>query len=126
VGTLTKKQNDFILHYVQTRNIFQSAIEAGYSLSYAKSKSHELLKNPLIQEKVTYLTDEYFKNKFQALALDSIKELSVVLGDSENRATQFKAIQYILSQAKITDQEDNREVFIEAIIPPEYAIYGIE
>ena len=82
MGTLTKRQTDFIIYYVESRNIFQSAIDAGYSPTYAKSRSHELLKNPLIKEQITHLLESYYKEQFQELALKSIKNLSDVIEDS--------------------------------------------
>ena len=105
VGTLTKRQNDFILQYVETRNIYQSAIQAGYSHTYAKSRSHELLKNPLISEQITNLTESLYKEHFQEIATTAIKKLSEVVQDSENRSTQLQAIKYTLEQAGVTNTE---------------------
>ena len=105
MGTLTKKQFDFVLYYVQTRNIFQSAISAGYSQSYSKSKAHELLKNPLVSEQITNLTESHFKEEFQRLAVNGINALSNIIKDEENRATQLQAIKYTLEQAGITNKE---------------------
>ncbi len=113
MGTLTKRQSDFILHYVESRNIFKSAIDAGYSKSYAKSKSHELLKNPLIKEQITHLTESYYKEQFQELAIKSIKELAGVIEDSENRGSQLRAIQYVLSQAGVAEHDKQQTGTIE-------------
>ena len=113
MGTLTKKQTAFILHYVESRNIFQSAVNAGYSISFAKSRSHELLKNPLIKEQITHLTEVYYKEQFQELALKSIKELAGVIEDSHNRASQLKAIQYVLSEAGMAGQSESQTGTIE-------------
>ena len=113
MGTLTKKQNDFILYYVKSRNIFQSAIDAGYSITYAKSRSHELLKSPLISEQITNLTESYYKEQFQELATKSIQALVGVIEDEGNRSTQLQAIKYVLSEAKITEQTDSQTGIIE-------------
>jgi len=113
VGTLTKKQSDFILHYVESRNIFQSAIDAGYSPTYAKSRSHELLRNPFIKEQITHLTESYYKQQFEELATKSIKELAGVIEDSENRSTQLQAIKYVLSEAGATEQPNSEAGTIE-------------
>ena len=113
MGILTKKQTDFILHYVNSRNIFQSAIDAGYSPSYAKSKSHELLKNPLISEKITNLTESYYKEQFQELATKSIKALAGVIEDDESRSSQLQAIKYVLNEAGFTEQADSTTGTIE-------------
>lgn len=113
MGTLTKRQTDFIVHYVATRNIYQSAISAGYSKIFAKSRSHELLKNPLISEKITHLEDKYYKDQFKELALSSIKELAGVIADETNRASQLQAIKYIMTQAGVTDVDDSQTGVIE-------------
>ena len=110
---MTKRQTDFILHYVESRNIFQSALLAGYSESYAKSRSHELLQNSLIKENITHLTEAYFKEQFKELAIKSIKELAGVIEDAENRSPQLQAIKYVLSEAGITEQDDSQTGTIE-------------
>ena len=113
MGTLTKKQTDFIIHYVESRNIFQSAIDAGYSLTYAKSRSHELLKNPAIAEKITHLTESYYKEQFQELATKSIKALAGVIEDIESRSTQLQAIKYVLNEAGLAEQDEKQTGTIE-------------
>ena len=113
MGALTKRQSDFILHYVESRNTVQSAVDAGYSISYAKSKGHLLLKNPLIKEQITHLTESYYKEQFQELASKSIKNLSDVIEDSENRGSQLRAIQYVLSQAGVAEQDEKQTSVIE-------------
>ncbi len=113
MGTLTKRQTDFAIHFVKSRNIFKSAISAGYSPTFAKSRSHELLKNPLISEKITHLENKYFKDQFQELALDAVKTLSDILADNQNRATQLQSVKYILHEAGITDQPDSDSGTIE-------------
>jgi phage terminase small subunit len=113
VGTLTKKQTDFIIHYVESRNIFQSALLAGYSQTFAKSRSHELLKNPAISEKITNLTESYYKEQFQELATKSIKALAGVIEDIESRSTQLQAIKYVLNEAGLAEQDKKQTGTIE-------------
>ena len=113
MSTLTKRQHEFCIAYVESRNISKSAMVAGYSNSYAKSKSHLLLKNPAILEQVTHLSKSYYKTHFEEIATTAIKELSDVVQDSENRATQFKAIQYVLAKAGVTEQVDSKTGTIE-------------
>ena len=113
MGTLTKKQTDFIIHYVESRNIFQSAIDAGYSQTFAKSRSHELLKNPAISEKITNLTESYYKEQFQELATKSIKALAGIIEDTESRSTQLQAIKYVLNEAGLTEQDEKQTGTIE-------------
>lgn len=113
MGNLTKRQTDFIIHYVASRNIYQSAIDAGYSSTYAKSRSHELLKNPAIAEQITHLTESYYKEQFQELATKSIKALAGVIEDEESRSTQLQAIKYVLNEAGFTEQADSQTGTIE-------------
>ena len=119
MGTLTKRQIDFTIHFVESRNIFQSAISAGYSKSYAKSKSHLLLKNPLIMEQITHLSDRYYKEQFQELALDSIKSLKGVINDAENRSSQLSAIKYTLDASGVVSDNDSEkgEIQIKIRLP---------
>lgn len=42
---LTPKQQKFADNYIETGNLYQSAIEAGYSTSYARSSASKLLEN---------------------------------------------------------------------------------
>lgn len=90
---------DFALHYVQTRNSEKSALNAGYSKSFARKRSHELLKNPDIKEKIAHFEDIYYREQFKRLALKSIKELENIISDSESRGPQLQAIKYTLEQA---------------------------
>ena len=42
---LNQRQKAFADEYLVTGNVYQSAIRAGYSENYAKSRSHEMLEN---------------------------------------------------------------------------------
>ena len=121
MGTLTKRQSDFIIYYVESRNIFQSAINAGYSKSYAKSRSHELLSNPRIKKQITHFIEAYFKQEFQELATKSIKALAGVIEDTENRSSQLQAIKYVLSEAGVAEQDDKQTgtISIKVTLPKE-------
>ena len=113
MGSLTKRQSDFILYYVESRNTVQSALDAGYSKSYAKSRSHELLKNPAIAEQITHLTETYYREQFKELATKSIKNLADVIEDEENRSTQLQAIKYVLNEAGLAEQDEKQTGIIE-------------
>jgi len=52
---LTPKQEIFCLKYFEMGNARQSALAAGYSYSYARSNSHELLRKPAIQARIAKL-----------------------------------------------------------------------
>ena len=45
LAKLSQKQKDFADEYIISGNATQAAIEAGYSVNYAKSQSHKLLVN---------------------------------------------------------------------------------
>ena len=118
MGTLTKRQHDFCIAYVESRNISKSAMVAGYSSSYAKSKSHLLLKNPAILEQVTHLSESYYKNHFEQIGLTAIKNLSDVVSDAENRPTQLSAIKYVLDAVGATaDDSKNGTIEIKVKLP---------
>jgi len=52
---LTRQQREFCHRYVVTRNIHRSALEAGYSAGYAKSRSYQLIKEAAIQDYIKQL-----------------------------------------------------------------------
>ncbi len=118
---MTKKQSDFILHYVESRNAREACRLAGYTPKYCKSKAHLLLKNKEVGEKIAHLTESYYKTQFEELALVSIKELGGVIADSENRGSQLRAIQYVLSEAGVTNIDDSESgtIQIKITLPKE-------
>ena len=127
MGILTKRQNDFCIHYVETRNASEACRCAGYSNSYCKSKSHLLLKNKDVLEQITHLTDDYYKEHFSKLALIALKGLEDVISDGENRSTQLRASIYILNATGLTPEPDEKtKTIFEVLIPPEYLEYKLE
>jgi len=110
---MTKRQHDFCIAYVVCRNPKEACIIAGYTEAYSKTKSYALLKKPAIKDKITTLSESYYKEQFQELATKSIKELAGVIEDVENRSSQLKAIQYVLSQAGVAEQDDKQTGVIE-------------
>ena len=46
---MTAKQRAFCKEYVKTMNVTQSAIKAGFSEAYARSKAYRLLENEEIK-----------------------------------------------------------------------------
>ena len=49
---ITEKQEAFCIVYVATRDIQQSALEAGYSEQYAKKKAYALLKHQEVSTRI--------------------------------------------------------------------------
>ena len=45
MSKLNDRQRAFADYYIESLNAFESAIKAGYSENYAKSRSYELLEN---------------------------------------------------------------------------------
>ncbi len=109
---------EFAVHYAVTKNATEACRLAGYSEKYAISKSHLLLKNAEVMEIVTNLSIEYYKNMFEQVGLTAIKNLSDVVTDSENRATQLSAIKYVLNVIGVTDKDtENGEIQIKIRLP---------
>jgi phage terminase small subunit len=51
--TLTTKQSNFVSHYIcNGMNPYQAAIDAGYSKTYARVKSYDLIQQPHIQSRL--------------------------------------------------------------------------
>ena len=45
MASISEKQRRFADYFIETGNIYQSAIKAGYSKNYAKAQAHKLLEN---------------------------------------------------------------------------------
>lgn len=76
LAKLSTKQKDFADEYITSGNAMQSAIEAGYSINYAKSQSHKLLENVGIK---SYIDER-------------LKEI-----ESAKTATQQEVLEYLTS-----------------------------
>ncbi len=69
-------------------------------------------------EIVTNLSTEHYKNMFEQVGLSAIKNLSDVVEDSENRASQLSAIKYVLNVIGVTDKDtENGEIQIKIRLP---------
>ncbi len=110
---MTKRQHDFCIAYVVCRNPKEACITAGYTEAYSRTKSYALLKNPAIKDKIATLSESYYKEQFQELAIKSIKKLAGVVEDSESRSTQLQAIKYVLGEAGVTEQDEKQTGVIE-------------
>ena len=83
---ITEKQEAFCIAYVATRDIQQSALEAGYSEQYAKKKAYALLKHPEVSARITELEQAFFNERFAKLAMRSMAVFEEVLDGYEDRA----------------------------------------
>ena len=73
---LNIRQKKFAEYYVESGNVSQSAVKAGYSEKFAKSKSYLLLDSPLVVEYIQELSEE-----MQDKRIMSAKERQAVLSD---------------------------------------------
>lgn len=73
---LNMRQRRFAELYVQTGNISQSAVAAGYSESYANARGHELLENVGVAQLIQELTDKIKDERILAA-----KDRQVILSD---------------------------------------------
>ena len=65
--SLTELQSRFVDEYVIDGNVFQAALRAGYSETYAKANSYKLLDNVGIKEKIKEKEkekEEYLRQRF--------------------------------------------------------------
>lgn len=68
---LTPKQKKFADYYIETANLYQSAMKAGYSKNYAKSQAHKLLENVGIKK--------YIEERMEKLDKERIASADEVL-----------------------------------------------
>ena len=89
---LNARQKKFSEYYVQSGNIVQSAIKAGYSENYANARAYELLENVGVSEYIRELSEK-LKNERIMTAKDRQVLLSDIARDDENEPNdRIKAI----------------------------------
>ena len=81
---LTKMQIAFAKHYIYLHDAKNSALNAGYSKSYADTKAYMLLKSDAILEEIAKLEKEYFTQEFSKLAFESMKVLAEMISPEED------------------------------------------
>lgn len=85
LAKLSTKQKDFADEYIICGNATQAAIEAGYSVNYAKSQSHKLLVNVGVK---SYIDER-------------LKEI-----ESAKTATQQEVLEYLTSVMRGEQKEE--------------------
>lgn len=80
---LNARQKKFAEYYIQSGNTVQSAINAGYSETYANSLAYKLLENIGVAEYIAKLSD-----KLKDERIMSAKDRQVVLSDIARSAEQ--------------------------------------
>ena len=90
--SLTLKQKQFADEYIRTGNAYQSAVNAGYSVSYARGNAIKLLENvsinkyiddnlEIIQKESIAETDEIMRYLTRVLRVEEKEEILVYVGD---------------------------------------------
>lgn len=82
---MTQKQREFCKEYVKTMNVTQSAIKAGFSETYARSKAYRLLDNEEIKAYIEKITANALKKDI-ADANEISKYLTRVLRGKEKES----------------------------------------
>lgn len=89
---LNARQKKFAEYYVQSGNIVQSAIKAGYSENYANARAYELLENVGVSEYIRELSEK-LKDERIMTAKDRQVLLSDIARDDENEPNdRIKAV----------------------------------
>ena len=83
---ITEKQEAFCIAYIATRDIQQSALEAGYSEQYAKKKAYALLNHKEVSNRINELEQAFFNERFAKLAMRSMAVFEEILDGYEDRA----------------------------------------
>ena len=139
---MKERQKRFADEYIKTGNIEQSALEAGYSKTYARSQSHKLLANVGINAYIDEQMEEIHKRRRQqhkSNIMDAEEGLSIlsdiargkrdeevimmnpVTGEVErimkkaDNATVIKAITEILKRYPTAKQAEKLELEIERL-----------
>lgn len=103
--SLTLKQKQFADEYIRTGNAYQSAVNAGYSVSYARGNAIKLLENvsinqyiddnlEIIQKESIAETDEIMRYLTRVLRGEEKEEILVYVGEG------MQEIQIIQPSAK--------------------------
>lgn len=71
MSKLSQRRKRFAIAYIATGNIYQSALEAGYSENYAKTDAFKILENPSVKE--------YIAEKMKELDKENIARAEEVL-----------------------------------------------
>lgn len=80
---INARQRKFAEYYAQSGNTVQSAIKAGYSESYAKSRAHEMLENVGVAEYIKKLSEQAQNDRIMT-AKERQALLSGIAKDNKN------------------------------------------
>lgn len=103
--SLTEKQIRFADYYIETGNLYQSAIKAGYSKNYAKAQAHKLLENVGIKNYIDKRLKE-LEEKRVASATEVMQLLtSAMRGELEEEVVVVESVGDYCSEAKIIKKQ---------------------
>ena len=106
---MTQKMLNFCIAYVSTHNARESSLVAGYSKQYAQKKSHLLLRNEEVKNKITYLEEKFYRDEFKKLALKSVQKLDDILSSTESESVQLGAVKLALELAGVSERENSTQ-----------------
>ena len=86
MSKLSQRRKQFAMAYIATGNIYQSALEAGYSKNYAKTDAFKILENPSVKEYIAEKMKELDKENI-ARAEEVLTYLTSVMRGKETEQT---------------------------------------
>lgn len=115
---MTGKQIKFCIEFVRCRNALKAAQDAGYSESYAKSRSYELLRIPEIVTEIERLEVSFYKQTFRELAFRGLNAIGEIIESGDNPTARLRAAELALRQAGFIDPSKlDQEVVIVVRLP---------
>ena len=125
---LTEMQKIFCAEFIKTGNAYQSALTAGYSESFAKTKSGQMVNKPKIKAYMNSLKEERTEALQDAIA--GVDEILVFLSDTMRGKTGAKPSErlksaellgktYAMFTDKVLQNEVKQVVFTDGGLLPE-------
>lgn len=107
---ISEKQKRFADYYIETTNVENSALQAGYSKTYSRSQSYKLLANVGIKAYIDERMAQLASNRL-ADAKEVLEYLTSVLrGESESEIVAVELVGEGVSKAKcISKRPDEKE-----------------
>ncbi|MGV9025372.1 terminase small subunit [Lactococcus lactis] len=103
-----KRKEDFAKEFAKSGNLYQSALSAGYSESYAKSQSYKLLENVGISERIKEVHAEIEKKLIERSELEppmSDEELlSILYSVARRRPFKGKSMVSVTQKGKTNEK----------------------
>lgn len=105
MASISEKQRRFADYFIETGNIYQSAIKAGYSKNYAKAQAHKLLENVGIKNYIDKRLKE-LEEKRVASATEVMQLLtSAMRGELDEEVVVVESIGDYCSEARVVKKK---------------------